>query len=119
MPGGALIPYLTEMFRFQAWMAMGKVSNPVSGETERNLDLARHCIDLLAEVETKTEGNRSDEETSLLRNVLTDLRLNFMEEMKKPAESPEGEATTEAGAEDSAPGSAEEAASTGDEGKHE
>ncbi len=83
---GVLIPYLIEMFRFQAWMAMGKVTNPVSGEIERNLDVARQMIDLLGELEDRTEGNRSGDETKLIQGVLTELRLNFMDESKKPAE---------------------------------
>ncbi len=34
---GTLIPYLTQMFRFQAWIAMGKVVHPVTGKIERDL----------------------------------------------------------------------------------
>ena len=95
---GVLIPYIIEMFRFQAWMAMGKVANPVSGEVERNLDIARHMIDLLGELEDRTEGNRSEDETKLLQGVLTELRMNFLDESKKPAEpaAPAEEAIDEA-----------------------
>jgi hypothetical protein len=63
---GTLIPYLTEMFRIQAWMAMGKVASPVSGKVERDLNVARQ---------------------KMLQGVLTELRMNFMEEAKKPAET--------------------------------
>lgn len=94
---GTLIPYLTEMFRFQAWMAMGKVVHPVTGKIERDLNVARQMIDLLAELETRTEGNRSADETRLLQGALTELRLNFLEEMKKPA--PAAEVPPEGGAE--------------------
>jgi hypothetical protein len=83
---GVLIPYIIEMFRFQTWMAMGKVANPVSGEIERNLDAARQMIDLLGELEVRTEGNRSEDETKLLQGVLTELRMNFLDESKKPQE---------------------------------
>ena len=86
---GTLIPYLVEMFRFQAWVALGKVVHPVTGEIERDLGAARLMIDLLAELESRTEGNRSDDENRLLRGALTDLRLNYLEEMKKPAPAPE------------------------------
>jgi hypothetical protein len=81
---GTLIPYLTEMFRFQAWMAMGKVANPMSGDVERDLRAARHMIDLLGELESRTAGNRSSDETKMLQGALTELRLNYLEEMKKP-----------------------------------
>lgn len=81
---GTLIPYLVEMFRVQAWLAMGKVANPMSGEVERDLPMAQRMIDLLAELESRTEGNRSADETRLLQGALTELRLNYLDEQKKP-----------------------------------
>jgi hypothetical protein len=83
---GRLIPYLNEMFRLQAWMAMGKIANPMSGKVERDLDTARAMIDLLVELESRTEGNRSTEETRILQGTLTELRLNYVDEMKRPVE---------------------------------
>ena len=107
---GRVVPYLTEMFRFQAWVALGKVAHPMSGEVERDLDGARAAIDLLNELESKTAGNRSDEESKLMQAVLTELRMNYVDEAKKPA--PEA-AKVEAGAADGATDSAEAAAGTG------
>ena len=46
---GTLIPYLTEMFRFQAWMAMGKVASPISGKVERDLTVAKQMIDMMGD----------------------------------------------------------------------
>ena len=102
---GRVIPTIVEMFRFQAWIAMGKVAHPSSGKVERHLDSARQAIDLLAELESKTEGNRSDDETRLLQGALTELRLNYLEERKKPEPEEEGaagreESADEAGSED-------------------
>ena len=94
---GTLIPYMTEMFRIQAWISLGKVAHPMTGKVERNLDAARQMIDLLVELETRTEGNRSADETRLLRGALTELRLNYLEEMKKPAEETPSDNTDEAG----------------------
>lgn len=99
---GRLIPYLTEMFRYQAWIAMGKMASPVSGKVERNLPTARAMIDLLAELETRTEGNRSSEESKLLLGVLTDLRINFLDEQKKPDEPEPAAKEGEPGGEDEA-----------------
>jgi len=86
---GRLIPYLVEMFRYQAWLGMGKIANPVSGQVERELSVTKAMIDFLAELETRTEGHRSQDETLLLQGTVTDLRLNYMEELKKPEEKPE------------------------------
>jgi len=93
---GTLIPYLTEMFRIQAWISLGKVAHPVTGKVERDMTGARQMIDLLVELETRTEGNRSADETRLLRGALTELRLNYLEEMKKPAEEAPSTETHEA-----------------------
>ena len=100
---GKLIPYLTDMFRYQAWVAMGKVAHPVSGEVERNLPVAKEMIDLLGELESRTEGHRSTDETRMLQGALTELRLNYMDEAKRPepkqAESTQEETPADASAE--------------------
>ena len=84
MQTGRLIPYLVEMFRFQAWVALGKVTNPMSGKVERELPMAKAMIDLLCELEARTEGHRSSDETRLLQGAVTELRLNYLDEMKQP-----------------------------------
>ncbi len=83
---GRLIPYLVETFRYQAWIAMGKVANPVTERVEREMAVARIMIDMLAELDTRTEGKRSPDENRLLQGALTDLRLNYLDEMKKSPE---------------------------------
>lgn len=101
---GRLIPYLVEMFRYQAWLGLGKIANPISGKVERDLNMAQAMIDLLAELEERTEGRRSRDETLLLQGTVTDLRLNYVEERKKPDEEPKPE-----DAQDEAPGDDSEA----------
>ena len=49
---------------------------------EKDVEGARQTIDILAMLETKTEGNLSEQEASLLRNLLTDLRLRFVRACK-------------------------------------
>ncbi|MCO4769667.1 MAG: DUF1844 domain-containing protein [Deltaproteobacteria bacterium] len=53
---------------------------PVPGQTsfEKDVEGARQTIDILAMLETKTAGNLTEQESSLLRNLLTDLRLRFV-----------------------------------------
>ena len=59
---------------------LGLVADPQTGEkAERNLPLARQTIDTLALLETKTRGNLTDEETELLTNLLTELRMRYVE----------------------------------------
>lgn len=60
---------------------------------ERNLALARHSIDLLEMLKAKTEGNRTLQESSLLEDLLCQLRLAFVAEQKADAEKKPGQAT--------------------------
>ena len=50
---------------------------------------ARSWIDLLGVLETKTQGNRTDEENRVLTAVLTDLRLAYSRAAAAPAQPPE------------------------------
>ncbi len=62
-----------------ALVQMGDAPIPGLGEVELDLEGARQTIDILGMLESKTEGNRTDAETSLLRNLLRDLRLRFVQ----------------------------------------
>lgn len=61
-----------------AAMHLGMAPNPMTGETEVSLPLARQTIDLLALLESKTEGNLTGEEERLLAQVLHDLRMQYV-----------------------------------------
>lgn len=57
---------------------LGKVEDPSTGKTSINLDLASHTIDMIAMLEEKTRGNLNDEETNLLKALLSELRIAFV-----------------------------------------
>ena len=85
-------PYLGELF-FQlqgsAWIHMGKVAHPTSGKVERNMEAAKGAIDMLGMLETKTRGNLTKMEEGVLRELLSQVRLNFVSEQERgdfPAE---------------------------------
>jgi len=65
-----------------ALLHMGEISDPQSGETKKDLDLAKHSIDIIAMLKDKTKGNLADEEKQFLDNILTDLRLRFVKASK-------------------------------------
>ncbi len=58
---------------------LGKVEDPSSGEKSINLDLAKHTIDMIAMLEEKTKGNLTEEEDNLLKALLSEIRLAFVE----------------------------------------
>lgn len=67
-----------------ATMLLGKVPNPETGETRRDLEAAQMLIDQLDMLEAKTKGNLTKEEEQLLRQQLTSLRMAYVEEVNRP-----------------------------------
>lgn len=66
-----------------AMVALGKLMNPMSGKLDRNLEAAKNTIDTLGAIEARTRGNLEPDEQRVLTQVLTDLRLNYVDEFKK------------------------------------
>jgi len=62
-----------------AWVGLGKIADPLSGETKKDLKSAKFTIDTLIMLREKTKGNLSDDETKLLQTVLGDLQANYAE----------------------------------------
>lgn len=88
----ALFTQLVLSFQAAAWQQMGKVASVISGKVERNLEMAKHSIDMLAMLEEKTKGNLNEDESKYLSHVLYELRMNYLEEVKKgPGKEPEKE----------------------------
>ncbi len=103
-----------------AMIALGKIANPVSQKIERNLDQARMTIDMLGMLEERTKGNCTDEETKTLQKALTELRMNYLDELKKDhAKLEKEEAEKEAGKEPGEAGSKGPEVSEPDEAKDE
>jgi len=66
-----------------ALLHFGEISDPISNKKERNLPLAKQTIDLLGMLKEKTKGNLLKEEEELLDNILFNLRMKYVEELKK------------------------------------
>ena len=62
-----------------AALFLGQIPSPKTGEAEINLDLARMFIDQLEMIQEKTRGNLTNEETTVLRNALSNLQMAFVE----------------------------------------
>lgn len=62
---------------------LGEIGDPVSGKTIVDPDLAKHAIDTLAMIQQKTQGNLEKEEEELLKNILYDVKIRFVRNMKK------------------------------------
>jgi len=79
---------LVGMFHFMAMQHLGKIKNPMTDTIERNLEGARHTIDTLDMLEARTRGNLTPEEEQFLRQMLQELKLNYVDEMAKGESSP-------------------------------
>ena len=62
-----------------AALFLGQIPNPKTGEGEVNLELAKMFIDQLAMIQEKTRGNLTNEETTVLRNALSNLQMAYVE----------------------------------------
>ena len=71
-------------------MALGKLMNPLTRKIERNLDAARDTLDTLDALESRTRGNLETDEARVQQQVLTELRMNYLDEVKKAGGKSEG-----------------------------
>ena len=79
-----LFMYLVGTFQSSAWIALGKMKNPMTDKIEKNLDQASYYIDLLDMLQSKTKGNVSEYEKQMLINTVSELKMNFIDEQKNP-----------------------------------
>ena len=78
---------LVMMLASACWQQIGKIPNPLSGKVEKELTHAQVTIELLTMIQTKTKGNLSQEEERLLSNTISDLQLNYADEVNKSQDS--------------------------------
>jgi hypothetical protein len=88
-----LFMYLVGSFEMSAMMAMGKIKNPMTDKTERDLTQAQFSIDIMDMLKEKTKGQLSEYEAKFLDNTLGQLKLNYIDEAKKPEEPKKADET--------------------------
>ncbi len=86
-----LFMMLVQQHQQIAMMGMGKLENPNTGETQRELKSAKFAIDTLLMLEKYTEGNLPDQLKNYLTETLNNLRVNYADEKEKDDESEEGQ----------------------------
>jgi len=67
----------------QALMHLGEVANPLSGKVEIDIPVAKQMIDILGMLREKTRGNLNSGEDRLMEDILFDLRMKYVEAVKK------------------------------------
>ena len=77
-----LFMYLLGTFQSSAWIALGKIENPMTEKTDINVEQATFYINLLDMLQEKTKGNLTDYEEQMLINTVSELKLNLIDEKK-------------------------------------
>lgn len=81
-----LATYVIGLLASDAWARLGLIANPATGKVEKDLAQARVAIDcvsaLIGVVDTQ-ESTLPDSLRSDLRRVLSDLKINFVEQSKR------------------------------------
>ena len=78
-----LFMYLIRTFQSSAWIALGKMENPMTDKRSVNIEQASFYINLLDMVQEKTKNNLTDYEEQMLINTVSELKLNLIDENKK------------------------------------
>ena len=65
------------------WVSLGKIKNPMNDKIERNLYAASMNIDMLDMLFKRMDGNLNEQEETYLSRVLSELKMNYLEEKEK------------------------------------
>ena len=65
-----------------ALLHLGEVPDPTTGKQQEDLAMAKQTIDLIAMLEEKTKGNLTQDEENLIKHILYDLRLRYVQKTK-------------------------------------
>ena len=83
-----LFMQLLYMFHTSAMQGLGKIADP-TGQVSRNLEYVSQTIDLMTMLKEKTKGNISEDIEKVLDGMLSELRLNYVDEKNKSTEKTE------------------------------
>ena len=67
----------------QVLMNLGEIASPITGKVETDVLVAKQMIDILAMLKDKTRGNLNASEDRLMEDILFDLRMKYVEAVKK------------------------------------
>lgn len=66
----------------EALAYLGEIPHPITRQVQPDLPAAKHLIDILGLLQTKTRGNLDAGEAELLERVLYDLRIKYVERVR-------------------------------------
>ena len=78
-----LFMQLIYMFHTSAMQGLGKIADP-TGQVNRNLEYVSQTIDIMEMLKVKVKGNISEDIEKMLDGMLSELKLNYVDEKAKP-----------------------------------
>jgi histidinol phosphatase-like enzyme len=66
---------------------MGKIPNPVDNKITKDLKSAQVTIDMLLMLRDKTKGNLTKTEEKMLEDTISNLQMNYADEVAKTPEN--------------------------------
>ena len=80
-----LFMQLLYMFHTSAMQGLGKITDP-TGTLSKNIEYAGQTIDLIEMLKEKTKGNIKIDVEKVINEMLSELRLNYIDEKNKSTE---------------------------------
>ena len=90
-----LLRRLIITFQTAAMQQMGKLTDPFSGKVQHDLEQASISIDTLDMLQKVTKGNLSANDEAFLTHVVSELKLNYVDEVGRKAKQPEEKEVSE------------------------
>lgn len=81
------LEYVTTL-AYQAMVFLGEIPNPVTNESQKNLDQAKFLIDTLIMLREKTRGNLTKQESDVLNTTAYELQVKYVDALQKEATAP-------------------------------
>jgi hypothetical protein len=64
-------------------MHLGEIADPQNGRVLKDIPVAKQMIDIIGMLKDKTKGNLNAGEDRLTEDILYDLRMKYVEAVKK------------------------------------
>jgi len=74
----------------QALMLLGEIDDPAAGVAQKDVAAAKQTIDIIAMLDEKCRGNLDVHEEQLMKEVLYNLRMQYVEAVRQKQESSDG-----------------------------
>ncbi len=79
----ALFLQLISTLYSSAMWQLGKVMNPITGKIEKDINAANATIELIGMLKEKTKGNLNNAELSAIDSALSNMQMNYVDEVKR------------------------------------